>query len=156
MITSTKLSVLAVTLSINDNIKFLEDLKQRVKRTICWNKYRSKITTQPKNNNLDCMIDPTFTNNNRLFVKLFNVHENDLTWNSFVKFNMPVVQIKGINVLINNKPTRKKNKKRMKNLLKCKETMNIQQETYQIVCATKTIKISLELIFQDKEVLVFH
>ena len=67
------------------------------------------------------MIDPTFTNNNRLFVKLFNVHENDLTWNYFVKFNMPVVQIKDINVLINNKPTRKKNKKRMKNLLNVKK-----------------------------------
>ena len=64
MITSTKRSVLAVTLSINNNIKFLEDLKQGFKRTIFWSRYRSKMTTQPKNNNLDCMIDPTFTNNN--------------------------------------------------------------------------------------------
>ena len=37
-----------VTLSINDSIKFLEYVKQGSKKTISWNKYRSKITTQPK------------------------------------------------------------------------------------------------------------
>ena len=51
MITSTKLYVLVVTLSINDNIKHLENIKQGLfKRTISLNKYRSEIT-QPKNNN---------------------------------------------------------------------------------------------------------
>ena len=39
-----------------DNIKFLQNLKQKFKRTISWNKYRSEITTQPKNNNLDYLI----------------------------------------------------------------------------------------------------
>ena len=48
MITSTKLHVPVVTLSINDNIKFLENIKQGFKRTISWNKYRSEITTQAK------------------------------------------------------------------------------------------------------------
>ena len=57
MIISAKLNVPVIPLSINNNIKFLENLKQRFKRTISWNKYRSKITTQPKNNNLDYMID---------------------------------------------------------------------------------------------------
>ena len=47
-ITSTKLYVPVFTLSINDNIKFLENIKQRFRRTISWNKYRSEITTQPK------------------------------------------------------------------------------------------------------------
>ena len=51
MITSTKLYVPVVTLSINDNIKFLENIKQGFKRTISWNKYRSEITTKPKNDN---------------------------------------------------------------------------------------------------------
>ena len=37
-------------LSINDNIKFLENKEQGFERTIYWNKYRSEITTQPKNN----------------------------------------------------------------------------------------------------------
>ena len=40
-----------VTLSVNDSIKFLEKMKQGFKRTIFWNKYKSEITTQPKNNN---------------------------------------------------------------------------------------------------------
>ena len=46
--TSTQLYVPVVTLSISDNIKFLENIKQRFKRTISWNKYRSEITTQTK------------------------------------------------------------------------------------------------------------
>ena len=40
-------------------------------------KCRSDITTQPKNNNLDCMIDPTFSNINGLFVRSFKDDEND-------------------------------------------------------------------------------
>ena len=56
IITSTKLYVPAVTLSINNGITFLENIKQGFKSTISWNKYRSKITGQPKNNNLNYMI----------------------------------------------------------------------------------------------------
>ena len=48
MITSCKIYVPVVTLSISTNIKFLENIKQGFKRTISWNKYRSEITTQPK------------------------------------------------------------------------------------------------------------
>ena len=59
VITSTKLYVPVVTLSINDNIKFLENIKQGFKRTIYWNKQHKK------NNNLDYLIDPTFRNINR-------------------------------------------------------------------------------------------
>ena len=36
MITSVKLYVPVVTLSINDNIRFLENLKQGIKRTTPW------------------------------------------------------------------------------------------------------------------------
>ena len=46
-ITDTNLYVPLITLSINDKIKFLENLKQEFKLTISWNKYRSEITTQP-------------------------------------------------------------------------------------------------------------
>ena len=48
VITSTKLYVPVVTFSINDNIKFLENIKQEFKQTISWNKHRSKITMQTK------------------------------------------------------------------------------------------------------------
>ena len=70
-INNAKDYVPVVTLSINDNIKFLQNIKQVFKRTISWNKYRSKITTQSNNNNLDYLIDPIFRNINRLFVLSF-------------------------------------------------------------------------------------
>ena len=57
-----------VTFSIdNDDIKFLKNVKQGLKKTISWNKYRSEKTTQPKNN-LNYLIDPTFRNINTLFL----------------------------------------------------------------------------------------
>ena len=72
-ITSAKIYVPVVTLSINDKIKFLENINQGFKKT-----YRSEITTQPKNSNLHYMIDPTFRNINRLFVLSFkNVDDDD-------------------------------------------------------------------------------
>ena len=64
---STKPYVSVVTLSINDNITFLENIKQGFVRAISWNKYRSEIATQPNNNNLHYMIDPIFRNINYLF-----------------------------------------------------------------------------------------
>ena len=104
MITSTKLYVPVVTLSINNNIKFLENIKQGSKRTISFNKYRSERTTQPKNNNLDYLIDPTFRNINILFVLSFENGNNNLTRDSFEKYYMLLVEIKYFNALIDNKP----------------------------------------------------
>ena len=59
-----------VTLSINDTIKYLENIKQRLKRTISWNKYWSEIATQPKNKNLGHLINPTFRNINSKMVMM--------------------------------------------------------------------------------------
>ena len=44
-ITDTKLYVLVVTLSKENEIKPLEQLKSGFKRTIKWNKYRSQMNT---------------------------------------------------------------------------------------------------------------
>ena len=74
------------------------------KRTIFWNKYRYEITTQTKNNNLDYLIDPTFNSINRLFVLSFKNANDDPTRDSFYKSYMPLVEIKDVNTLINNKP----------------------------------------------------
>ena len=60
-----------VTLSTEDDNKLLEQLKTGFKRTIKWNKYRSEMTNQTQNNNLNYLIDPTFTKVNRLFVLPF-------------------------------------------------------------------------------------
>ena len=75
-IKDTKLYVPVVTLSAENDNKNLKQLKTRFKRTIKWNKYRSEMSNQAKNNNLNYLIDPTFTNINRLFVLSFE-NEND-------------------------------------------------------------------------------
>ena len=45
--------------------KLLKQLKSGFKRIIKWNKYRSQMTIQSNNNNMNYLIDPTFTNVNR-------------------------------------------------------------------------------------------
>ena len=44
-ITETKIYVLVVTLSTQDNTKLLQQLKSGFKRTINWNKYESNVKT---------------------------------------------------------------------------------------------------------------
>ena len=70
-IKNKKLYVPVVTLSKENDTKLLEQLKTRFKKTRKWNKYRSQMTVQPRNNNLNYLIDPTFTNVYRLFVLSF-------------------------------------------------------------------------------------
>ena len=60
-ITAAKLYVPVFALSTQDNNKLLEQLGTGFKRTINWNKYRSEMTNQTKNNNFNYLIDPTFT-----------------------------------------------------------------------------------------------
>ena len=96
-IKDTKLYVPVVTLSAENYNKVLEQLKTGFKRTIKWNKYRSEISNQTKNNNLNYLVDPTFTNVNRLFVISFE-YKTDRT--SFSKYYVPKVEIKDLNVLI--------------------------------------------------------
>ena len=66
-ITDTKLNVPVVTLSTQDDNKSLEQLKTRFRKKIKWNKYRSGMTKQTKTNNLNYLIEPTFSKFNRLF-----------------------------------------------------------------------------------------
>ena len=106
-IKDTKLYVPVVTLSKENDIKLLEKLKSGFKKTIKWNKYRSQMTIQNNNNNLNYLIDPTFTNVNRLFVLSFErIEENNVKKDyrdSFSHYYVPKVQIKDFNVLINGK-----------------------------------------------------
>ena len=85
-VTDTKWYV-AVTFSTENDKTLLEQLKTGFKRTIKWNKYRSEMTNQSKNNDL---IDPIFTNVNRMFALSFE-NENDRT--SFSKYYVPKVKI---------------------------------------------------------------
>ena len=63
-----KRSVPVVTLSTKDNLELLQQFKSGFKRTINWDKYQSKVTTQIPNPYLDYLIDSSFQEVNRLFV----------------------------------------------------------------------------------------
>ena len=102
-INNAKLYVPAITLSVNDNIRFLENIEQWFKRTVSGNKYRSEITTQAKKDNLDYIIDPTFRNINRSFVNSFKNGDSDPTRNPFGEYYKPLVEINDFNALIEKK-----------------------------------------------------
>ena len=93
-ITDTKLYVPVVSLSKENNIKLLEQLKLGFRGTIKWNKYRFQMTIQPQNNNLKYLIDPTFTYVNILFVLLFSRNNNTDNRDSFSRYYVPNVEIK--------------------------------------------------------------
>ena len=75
--------------------------------TVKWNTYRSQMTTQSNNNNLNYLIDPAFTKANRLFVLSFEkIEENDDKKDrrdSFSHYYVPSVEIKDFNVLVDGK-----------------------------------------------------
>ena len=61
------------------------------------------MTIQPKNNNLNYLIDPTFMNVNRLFVLSFPRNNNTDSRYSFSNYYVPKVRINDFNVLIDGK-----------------------------------------------------
>ena len=103
IMTDTKLYVPVVTMSKENAIKLLEQLKSGFKRTIKWNKYRLQMTIQPQNNNLNYLIDPTFTNVNRLFVLSFERNIIGDNRDSFSDYYVAKVERKDFNALIDRK-----------------------------------------------------
>ena len=97
VIRDTKFYVPVVTLSTQDNAKLVEQLKSGFKRTINWNKYQSKVSTQIQNQYLDFLIDPRFQGVNRLFVLLF---ENAEYRKVHTGYYVTKVEIKEYNVMI--------------------------------------------------------
>ena len=55
------------------------------------------MTTEETNNNLNILVDPTFTNVNRLFVLAYQNADDS---QSFYEFYLPKVMIKDFNVII--------------------------------------------------------
>ena len=96
-ISDCKLYIPVVTLSKDDEIKLLTNLKSGFTREIEWNKYRSQMTTEAVNNNLNILVDPTFINVNRLFVLAY---QNADDRQSFSQFYLPKVMVKDYNVII--------------------------------------------------------
>ena len=96
--TDTKLYVPVVTLSTQENTKFLQQLKSGFKRVINWNKYLSKPELSAQNPNLNHLVEPSFQGINRLFVLAF---ENDDDRISDDEYYLPTVEIKDYNIVIN-------------------------------------------------------
>ena len=90
-ITSTKHYVPVVTLSTQENTKFLQQLKSSFKRVINWNKYLSKPELLAQNPNLNHLVEPSFQGVNRLYVLAF---ENDDDRTSSDEYYLPIVEIK--------------------------------------------------------------
>ena len=61
------------------------------------------MTIQPQNNNLNYLIDPTFTNVNRLFVLSFPRNNNTDSRYSYSNYYVPKVKINDFDVLIDGK-----------------------------------------------------
>ena len=97
-ITDTKLYVPVVTLSTQENTKFLQQLKSGFKRVINWNKYLSKPELLAQNPNLNHLVEPSFQGVNRFFVLAF---ENDDDRTSDEQYYLPTVDIKDYNIVIN-------------------------------------------------------
>ena len=96
-INDCKLYIPGVTLSKDDEIKLLTNLKSGFTREIEWNKYRSQMSTEAINNNLNILIDPTFTNVNRLFVLAYQTADDRQL---LFQFYLPKVMVKDFNVII--------------------------------------------------------
>ena len=92
----TKLYVPVVTLSTQENVKLLQQLKSGFKRVINWNKYLSKPELLAQNPNLNHLVEPSFQGVNRPFV-----FENDNHRISTKRYNLPTVEIKDYNIIIN-------------------------------------------------------
>ena len=105
------------------------------------------MTNQNNNNNLNYLIDPTFTIVNRLFVLSFErVEENSVKKDyrdSFSHYYVPNVEIKDFNVLIDGKsffdlPVKNK-EEAYKKLLICAIIMIIRLVIYYILLISKKI-----------------
>ena len=98
--TDTKRYVPVVTLSTQDNVKLLDQLKSGFKRTTNWNKYQSKASIQVQKQYLDYLIVPSFQGVNKLFVLLFEDYAHQT---SHYRYFLSTVEIKECNVTIDKK-----------------------------------------------------
>ena len=97
-ITDTKLYVPVVTLSTQENTKFLQQLKSGFKRVINWKKYLSKPELLAQNPNLNHLVEQSFQGVNRPFVLAF---ENDDDRTIDEQYYLATVEIKDYNIMIN-------------------------------------------------------
>ena len=90
-ITEAKLYIPVATLSTQDNIKLLQQLKSNFKRKINWNKHESSVKTFAKNRYLNYLINPSFQEVNKLFVLSFENEDDKISHSTYY---LPKVELK--------------------------------------------------------------
>ena len=81
-INDTKLYVLVVTLSKEDNKDFIQQQNKGFQRSIYWNEYKTKEQTEDANATKYINLDPSFQGVNRLFVMAYTrLADNDNQFN---------------------------------------------------------------------------
>ena len=94
-IADTKLYVPVVTLSTQDNAKFLPQLQSGFKRKINWSKYLPKPESLEQNPDLNYLVEPSFQGINTFFVLAF---DNDEPRESNKRYYLSNVEIKDCNL----------------------------------------------------------
>ena len=99
-ITDTKIYVLVVTLSTEDDAKLPKSLTEGFKRSVYWNEY--KVIPEERygaNGNIRKLIDSSWQGINRLFVLAY-LNDPNSTANSHRKYFLPRVKIENYNLEI--------------------------------------------------------
>ena len=119
-----------MTLSTQENTKFLQQLKSGFKRVINWNKYLSKPELLRRNPNLNHLVEQSFQGVNRLFVLTF---QNDDDRTSDNRYYLPIVEIKDYNIMNNSENFFNQPIKNKKTTLLQKKLLQVKEMTIQLV-----------------------
>ena len=102
IINDTKMYVLVVTLSKEDNKDFIEQQNKGFQRSIYWNEYKTKEINEDADANVFKYInlDPSFQGVNRLFVMAYNRANGQPTRNGQRKYYLPRIALEKYNLII--------------------------------------------------------
>ena len=102
IINDTKMYVLVVTLSKEDNKDFIEQQSKGFQRSIYWNEYKTKEINKNADANVFKYInlDPSFQGVNRLFVMAYNRVDGQPTRNGQQKYYLPRISLNKYNAII--------------------------------------------------------
>ena len=102
IINDTKMYVLVVALTKEDNKDFIEQKNKGFQRSIYWNEYKTKGVTEnaDANNFKYISLDPSFQGVNRLFVMAYSSANDQPTRNGQQKYYLPRNDLNKYNVII--------------------------------------------------------
>ena len=102
IINDTKMYVLVVALTKEDNKDFIEQKNKGFQRSIYWNEYKTKGLTEnaDANNFKYISLDPSFQGVNRLFVMAYSSANDQPTRNGQQKYYLPRNDLNKYNVII--------------------------------------------------------